>query len=120
MKDWIDYALKLAEAYPSVSSIVVAMSLSWAPGVIWDQWFAPQNWPARKVKQYSLTLTFIMAAVVGSVCWRSLVPTDGRAMVYVVSGASAFIAPFAHMLLGSVLDHYVPWINLDGKLKKAE
>jgi hypothetical protein len=119
LQTWIAAAGTFFGQYPAVSSIFIAISLSWAPGLVWDNWFAPESWTARHIKQYSLTMTFIVAAVVGSVCWRALVPTDGKAMVYVVSGASAFIAPFAHMVLGSVLDKYVPWCNLDGKLKKA-
>lgn len=120
LQHWIDACGLFFHQYPAISSILIAISLSWAPGMIWDNWFAPESWTSRHVKQYSLTMTFIVAAVVGSVCWRTFVPGDGKAFVYVISGAAAFSAPLAHMVLGSVLDKYVPWINLDARFKKKE
>jgi hypothetical protein len=119
LQNWVAWLGTFARSYPAIAAIFISISLSWAPSAVWDQWFTPDGMAPKQVKRISLSITFIVAAVVSSVCWRAFVPADGKALVYVVSLAASFIAPFAHMVLASVLTRYVPWINLDSTLKKA-
>lgn len=119
IQHWIAAAGAFFAQYPAMSAILVSDLLSWAPGVVWDNWFAPAGWGPRKVKQISLTITFFVATTVSAVCWHSWAPKDGEVLVVVMSFAFAFSAPLVHLVAGSVLDKYIPWVNLDAKLKKA-
>lgn len=117
IKSWLHEADIFFTLYPSISAILLAMLLSWPPGMIWDNWFAPESWAPRKVKQVSLGITVAIAAIASGVCWHKFVPTDSMALVVLISIISAFSAPIVHLLIGGVLDKYVPWIDLDAKLK---
>ena len=116
---WLAFAGKFFSDWPAVSSILIAVFMSWAPGVVWDNWFSPDDWKPRRVKQVSLGITMVIAATVSVACWHEFSPEDGLGLIAVISLASAFSAPLFHLLIGHALDKWVPWINLDATLKKA-
>lgn len=111
MPTWVTEVLAYGKQYPELAAIAIGMLLSWAPGLILEQWFLPLAWDERHTKQVSLTVTVISALIVSAVVWHALDATDSRSLVIVVSFFAAIGAPFVHIWIAGWLDKHVSWFN---------
>lgn len=113
----IDYWIKLVTAYPDAMSVLIGCALSWMPGLVLETWFLPEEWPARKMKQVTLSVTIVIAFVVSTVLWHSLDVADSKTVVGIISFAAALGAPFVHMFAAAVLTHFFPYLDSVFKFK---
>lgn len=103
--------------YPEIAAMGFGSILSWAPGLILETWFLPLEWPDRKVKQVTLSLTVGVATLVSALLWRWFDPSDKEGLVWLVSGAAALSSPVIHIAAASVLTHFFPYLDSVFKLK---
>jgi hypothetical protein len=111
IKGWADWALALIAAWPDTTALVIGAGLSWAPGFILETWFLPPDWPDRRMKQVTLSVTVVVALLTSYVLWRSLDPADKWTTVAVVSSAAACAAPFIHIAVAATITHFLPWTD---------
>lgn len=107
---WITYLLGLVNTYPDAFSVVIAALLSWAPGLILEQ-FLPAALAPVTVKRLTLSVTVLSAFTLSTLLWHWLDPDDSESMVGVVSFFAALCAPYVHIFLARALDKYVPFVS---------
>jgi hypothetical protein len=110
MEAIINYVLDLIKQYPDSFSVIAGAALSWAPGLLLEQ-FLPGAMPAIIKKRLTLGITVISAFTVTTVIWHSIDTGDSKSVVGVVSFFAAMCAPYVHIFAAKVLDKYIPWIS---------
>jgi len=108
MIDQVEQAIK---DYPDAFALAVGCLLSWPPGLVLETWFLPEAWPARKVKQVTLSVTMLIAFIVSAAIWHSVDRTDSEGLVGLVSFVAALGAPFVHVAAATVLTHFFPYLD---------
>lgn len=111
MPTWVNEVLAYGKQYPELAAIAIGMLLSWAPGVILEQWFLPLTWDCRRKKQVTLSVTVFSALIVSAVVWHAFDATDSKTLVFIVSFFAAIGAPFVHIWIAGWLDKHVSWFN---------
>jgi len=107
---WLQYLLGLPAQFPDAWAVIVGLALSWAPGLLLEQ-FLPKAMTPEKIKRLTLAVSVLSAFIVTTVVWRSQDKADSRSLVGVVSFFSAMCAPKVHVVAAKILDKYVPFIS---------
>jgi hypothetical protein len=76
-----------------------------------ETWFLPESWPARKMKQVTLSITVGVAFLSSTLLWHLIDPADSNTVVGFTSFIAALSAPVVHIGVAKVLTHYFPWID---------